>query len=274
MSARKARKLEISKIFSFSLMTNFTQQDSNPSNASDAQATAPILKDAPSGHHGIRSYVRRQGKMTVAQRRALETLSTRWICPFDGVALNFKSIFSQTRPVVLEIGFGMGETTAQIAIARPDTNFLGIEVYDAGVGSLMRRAEKLGLKNLKIVRHDAVAVVRDGIASHSLSGVHVFFPDPWPKKRHHKRRLLQPAFVALLADRLESGAYLHVATDWPDYAAQILQVLSQEPLLSNTDPSGGFCCRPGTRPLTKFEQRGIRLGNPVADLIFQRRQRT
>ncbi|MGA1252680.1 MAG: tRNA (guanosine(46)-N7)-methyltransferase TrmB [Burkholderiaceae bacterium] len=247
-------------------MTHFTQ----PSAIAPLHEASPTQNSAKECLQSIKSYVRRQGKITVGQKRALLTLSKRWIWHFAGAPLAMGSIFERPAPIVLEIGFGMGETTAQIALAHPETNFLAVEVYDAGVGSLMQRAEKSGLTNLKIIQHDAVAVVRDGIAANLLAGVHIFFPDPWPKKRHHKRRLLQAEFVDLIVSRLAPGGYLHVATDWPDYAAQILGLLSAHPELRNTNVYGGFSPRPDTRPLTKFEQRGIRLGNPVADLIFTR----
>jgi tRNA (guanine-N7-)-methyltransferase len=178
---------------------------------------------------------------------------------------------------VLEIGFGMGETTARIAAAHPGTDFLGIEVHSPGVGSLLKQAGELGLTNLRVIQHDAVEVVAAMIPHDALAGVHVFFPDPWPKKRHHKRRLLKPAFVHALARRLAPGGYFHVATDWEDYAHQMLDVLSDEPSLANTvdgpsvDPMAGFAPRPDYRPLTKFENRGLRLGHGVWDLIFKKR---
>jgi tRNA (guanine-N7-)-methyltransferase len=170
---------------------------------------------------------------------------------------------------VLEIGFGMGHTTAEIAAARPDTDFVGIEVYTPGVGSLLRTLDARGLANVRVIQRDAVEVLRDRIAPGSLAGVHVYFPDPWPKTRHHKRRLIQPPFVAALAGRMAPGGYLHCATDWAPYAEQMLEVLSAEPRLRNT--ADGFAPRPDWRPLTKFEQRGLRLGHGVWDLMFVRR---
>jgi tRNA (guanine-N7-)-methyltransferase len=174
---------------------------------------------------------------------------------------------------VLEIGFGMGETTAAIAQARPDVNFLGVEVFAAGIGALARRADELQLANVRIIQHDAVEVVRDMIGAGSLAGVHVFFPDPWPKARHHKRRLIAPAFVALLAGRIAPGGYLHCATDWEHYAQQMLEVLSAEPLLANLHE--GYAPAPenplASRPTTKFHARGERLGHGVWDLVFVRR---
>jgi tRNA (guanine-N7-)-methyltransferase len=273
MSAPNAKKIKISKIFSFSLMTNIPHPAPNRS-----ISTSDLAPDGVSENmrqREIRSFVRRQGKITAGQRRALETLSNEWIVPFSGSNLHFEHIFGNRNPVILEIGFGMGESTVAIAQARPEINFLGVEVYDAGVGALMRKASTLALRNIKIIQDDAVAIVRQGLPSKSLAGVHVFFPDPWPKKRHHKRRLLKRDFVSALADRLKPGAPLHVATDWPDYANEILAVLRHEPLLVNASVSNdGFSPRPDSRPLTKFEQRGLRLGNPVADLIFLRKEQT
>jgi tRNA (guanine-N7-)-methyltransferase len=177
-------------------------------------------------------------------------------------------VFGRRAPCVLEIGFGMGETTAAIANANPKVDFVAVDVHGPGVGSLLKRLGELGLSNVRIVRHDAVEVVDAMIADASLSGVHLFFPDPWPKKRHHKRRLLQPAFVHALAKRIAPGGYLHVATDWENYAQQILATLAAERLLANT--ADGFAARPAYRPLTKFETRGVALGHGVRDMIFQR----
>jgi tRNA (guanine-N7-)-methyltransferase len=224
---------------------------------------------ADAGRRSIRSYVLRQGRVTGAQARAVERLMPVYGIAFSPAPLDLDTVFARRAPRILEIGFGMGETTAAIAQAHPDTDYLGIEVHLPGVGALLRRIESLGLKNVRVIRHDAVDVLEKMIEPASLDGVHVFFPDPWPKKRHHKRRLLQPAFVHLLASRMKPGAYLHVATDWEDYATQMLEVLSAEPLLANT--ATGFAPRPDARPLTKFETRGARLGHGVWDLVFRRR---
>ena len=183
--------------------------------------------------------------------------------------LDFETVFGCTAPTILEIGFGMGETTAHIAALHPGMNFLGIDVHSPGVGSLLKQIDEQHLKNVRIFQHDAVEVVHDMIPPLSLHGIHVFFPDPWPKKRHHKRRLLQAGFVSELATRLEPRGYLHVATDWQEYAEHILQVLSVEPLLVNSADS--YSVRPEYRPLTKFEQRGLKLGHDVWDIIFRRR---
>lgn len=183
--------------------------------------------------------------------------------------LDFETLFERRAPTILEIGFGMGETTAYIAAQNPETNFLGIEVHSPGVGSLLKEIGEQNLKNVRIIQHDAVEVVSAMIPPASLHGIHVFFPDPWPKTRHHKRRLLQPDFVAQLSNRLEPRGYLHVATDWQDYAEQILEVLTGEPLLENT--SEAYADRPAYRPQTKFEARGLKLGHQVWDLVFRRR---
>ncbi len=221
------------------------------------------------GHPHIRSFVRRQGKITSSQRQARSDFAAKWSLSFTGSALSLSDIFGNTNPVVLEIGFGMGETTAIIAARNPSWNFLGLEVYPAGVGALLHRIEKQAIQNIRIIEHDAVEVLRDGLAPRSLHGIHLFFPDPWPKKRHHKRRLIQPAVTRLMASRIQIGGYLHCATDWQPYADQMLAVLGAEPLLENR--FAGFAPRPDWRPQTKFEARGLRLGQPAADLVFMRR---
>jgi tRNA (guanine-N7-)-methyltransferase len=225
--------------------------------------------NALSPHRAIRSYVLRQGRMSPAQERAIETLMPLFGIGYASEPTAFPALFGRTAPVILEIGFGMGETTARIARALPGTDFLGVEVHAPGVGALLKQIEESGLRNVRIIQHDAAEVVQHMIAPGSLAGIHIFFPDPWPKKRHHKRRLVQPAFIALLATRLQSGGYLHLATDWDEYAQQMLAVLSAEPLLENT--TAGFAPRPDHRPLTKFEQRGMKLGHGVWDVLFRRR---
>lgn len=218
----------------------------------------------------IRSYVLRQGRVTGAQQRARETLLPRFGIPYSRAPLNFDRVFGRAAPRILEIGFGMGETTARIAAQHPENDYLGIEVHGPGVGGLLKRVEELGLTNVRVIQHDAAEVVEAMIPPVSLDGVHVFFPDPWPKKRHHKRRLLQAPFVALLASRMKAGAYAHAATDWEDYAQRILEVFSAEPLLENS--CGGFAPRPESRPQTKFESRGLRLGHRVWDVLFRRKE--
>ena len=217
----------------------------------------------------IRSFVRRAGRTTVGQGRALETLGPRFIVPYDAAPLDLAQAFGRDAPTVLEIGFGMGEATAHIAALMPQTNFLCCEVHEPGVGALLKRIGDAGLGNIRIVAHDAVEVLDHMLAPGTLAGVHIFFPDPWHKLRHHKRRLIQPPLVAKLASRLAPGGYLHCATDWEPYAQQMLQVLSAEPLLANT--ADAFAPRPDYRPRTKFEARGLRLGHGVWDLVFRRR---
>jgi tRNA (guanine-N7-)-methyltransferase len=222
----------------------------------------------PRAHAPIRSYVVRAGRMGPGQQRALAELGPRYVLPYAAAPLDAAAVFGRTAPLVLEIGFGMGDATAAIAAARPETDFLGVEVHPPGVGALLRRIGEAGLENLRIVQHDAVEVLQHMVAPESLAGVHVFFPDPWHKKRHHKRRLIQPVFVHLLASRLAPGGYLHCATDWQPYAQQMLEVLGGEPALRNS--AHGYADRPAYRPLTKFEQRGLRLGHGVWDLVFVR----
>lgn len=192
-----------------------------------------------------------------------------YVLPYSVRPLDTVEVFGRRAPVVLEIGFGMGEATAQITQTLPDWDFIGCEVHEPGVGALLKRIGEQHITNLRIIRHDAVEVLHSMISPASLAGIHVFFPDPWHKKRHHKRRLIQGELVALLASRLRSGGYLHCATDWEPYAQQMLEVLSQAPELVNT--SKGFAPKPHYRPLTKFENRGIRLGHGVWDLVFRKR---
>jgi len=218
----------------------------------------------------IRSYVLRQGRVTDAQRRASETLLPRFGVPYSREPLELDRVFGRAAPRIIEIGFGMGEGTADIASRNPGNDYLGIEVHAPGVGSLLRRVAALGLSNVRVIQHDAAEVLEHMIAPGSLAGVHIFFPDPWPKKRHHKRRLIQPPFVALLVSRMKRDAYVHVATDWEDYAQQIMEVFSAEPRLANT--AAGFAPRPAWRPQTKFESRGLRLGHRVWDVLFRRKE--
>ena len=217
----------------------------------------------------IRSFVLRAGRMGSGQTRALQELGPRFVLPFQPTPLDFAAVFGRHAPVVLEIGFGMGDATAAIAERMPGTDFLGIEVHAPGVGALLQRIGQRQLANLRIIQHDAVEALAAMIPPASLAGVHIFFPDPWHKKRHHKRRLIQPAFVATLAQHLAPGGVLHCATDWQPYAEQMLEVLAAEPLLVNT--AAGFAPRPELRPLTKFEARGLGLGHDVWDLVFVRR---
>lgn len=219
-------------------------------------------------HRHIRSFVLRQGRVSNAQQRAHDTLLPKFGIPYAPQLLDLNAVYGRRAPRILEIGFGMGETTATIAAAHPENDYLGIEVHTPGVGSLLKEIGERELSNVRIIQHDAVEVLHNMIAPGSFDGTHVFFPDPWPKKRHHKRRLLQGPLVALLASRLKPGAYLHAATDWQEYAEQILDVFSHEPTLKNT--ADGFAPRPDYRPQTKFETRGLRLGHGVWDIIFRR----
>ena len=214
----------------------------------------------------IRSFVTRAGRLSTAQARAIETLGPRFVIPYAKTPLDFDAAFGRHAPTILEIGFGMGETSATIAGLMPQHNFLGVEVHTPGVGSLLKLIGEQGLTNLRLVQHDAVEVLTNMIVPASLAGAHVFFPDPWHKARHNKRRLIQAPLVSLLASRISPGGYLHCATDWQEYAEQMLQVLGAEPTLQNS--ADGFAPRPDYRPVTKFEKRGLRLGHGVWDLVF------
>ena len=218
----------------------------------------------------IRSFVLRQGRMSVAQQRAHDNLKAVFGIPYAVQPLDLAVAFGRDAPKILEIGFGMGDATAIIASAHPENDYLGIEVHGPGVGSLLNQIQERGLTNLRIIQHDAVEVLHDMIPDAGLAGVHIFFPDPWHKKRHHKRRLIKPELIALVASKLSPGGYVHCATDWEDYAIQILAVLSGEPALTNTADT--YAERPAYRPLTKFEQRGLRLGHGVWDIVFRRKQ--
>jgi len=219
-------------------------------------------------HRPIKSFVLRQGRISNAQQRSYDALLPRYGIPYSEAQLNLDEAFGRSAPKILEIGFGMGEATAHIASHHPQNDYLCVEVHTPGVGSLLKQVEELGLSNIRIVQHDAVEVLRHMLAPASLDGVHIFFPDPWHKKRHNKRRLIQPELVALLCERLKPGGYVHMATDWQDYAEQVLAVFSAEPRLVNTAES--YAPRPEYRPATKFEQRGLRLGHGVWDIVFRR----
>ncbi len=223
----------------------------------------------PPEQRPIRSYVLRQGRVSNAQKRAHDTLLPRYGIEYLDSPLDLDQVFSRKAPRILEIGCGMGETTVAIAAAHPGTDYIGIEVHTPGVGSLLKQIDAASLGNVRVIQHDAVAVLQQMITPACLDGIHIFFPDPWPKKRHHKRRLIQPPFVALAASRLRPGGYLHAATDWREYAEQILAVLDAEPLLANT--SAAYAGRPAYRPQTKFETRGLKLGHGVWDIVFRRK---
>lgn len=218
----------------------------------------------------IRSFVLRQGRVSVAQQRAIDTLLPRYGIPYVARLLDLNLEFRRGAPKILEIGFGMGDSTSIIALANRDTDYLALEVHTPGVGNLLKLIESENLENIRIIQHDAVEVLRDMIAEASLDGVHIFFPDPWHKARHNKRRLIQSPFIAQLVQKIKAGGYIHVATDWQDYAEQVLRVFSAEPLLENT--AADYAPRPNYRPLTKFEKRGLNLGHGVWDLVFRRKE--
>ena len=226
-----------------------------------APPTAPFMRT-------IKSYVLRAGRMGTGQMRAFDLYGGRFLLPYRQARMDPAAAFGRSAPVILEIGFGMGDATAQIAQQRPQDNFLCCEVHVPGVGALLKRCGEEKISNIRIVQHDAVEVLEHMLAPEQLDGVHIFFPDPWHKARHHKRRLIQPAFVSRLVTRIRPGGYLHCATDWQPYAEQMLQVLSAEPLLTNT--AADYAPKPDYRPLTKFEHRGLKLGHGVWDLVFKR----
>ena len=232
----------------------------------------PTFTQMSQRHPIPRSFVLRQGRVSNAQRRAYETLLSIYGIPFTESLLDLETIFGRSVPTYLEIGSGMGETTAAIAKAHPQNDYLAIEVHTPGVGSLLIQIEEHGLTNLRIIQHDAVEVMSRMMMPECLDGVHIFFPDPWPKSRHHKRRLIQLEFISLLCERLKFGGYIHVATDWENYAEQILKVLRNEQRLSNT--TRDYATHPEHRPLTKFEQRGLRLGHGIWDFVFKRKYLT
>ncbi len=245
---------------------------------SEAVTAAPAQGDdgdnSPEGvaHRArIRSFVVRAGRMGTGQIKALAELGPRFVLPFEQRPLDTAQVFGRQAPVVLEIGFGMGGATAQIAQTLPDHDFIGCEVHEPGVGALLKLIGEQDLSNIRIFQHDAVEVLEHMIPEGSLAGVHIFFPDPWHKKRHNKRRLIQPPFVARLVRHLAPGGYLHCATDWQPYAEQMLEVLSADPDLVNTATDGGYADKPSYRPLTKFENRGLKLGHGVWDLVFRRK---
>jgi tRNA (guanine-N7-)-methyltransferase len=241
---------------------------------------SPLFPDGPAAdpagsHHErrIRSFRPRRGRVTAGQGEALRRLWRSWGLDIDGrEVLDLGTLFGNPGlPVVLEIGFGMGETTARMAAADPGTGILAADVHTPGQGNLLRLAERDGLSNVRVANGDAIILLREMIEPAALAGLRVYFPDPWPKKRHRKRRLIQPEFVELAASRLRSGALVHCATDWEPYAEQMLGVLSACPELENTRPDGGFAPRPGFRPVTKFESAGIAKGHVIRDLLFVRR---
>ena len=235
-----------------------------------AMENEPALQEnASPEHRRIRSFVLRQGRLTKGQERALQSEWPQFGIDYAEKKLDLNQVFGRSdSKKILEIGFGMGESTAKIAQILPETDFLAVEVHTPGVGGLLKLNQELALTNIRIIQHDVVEVLENMLPENSLDGVHIFFPDPWHKKRHHKRRLIQAEFVKLLCSRLKVGAYLHVATDWQEYAEWVLEVLQAEPQLNNT--AADYAEKPSYRPLTKFENRGIKLGHGVWDLVFLR----
>jgi tRNA (guanine-N7-)-methyltransferase len=218
----------------------------------------------------VRSFVLRGGRLTEGQRRALNELWPRYGVSDNGDEIDFAALFGNANPVILEIGFGDGAATWRMARAHPEENYLGVEVHQPGVGRLLLQLEKLGIENVRVACEDAVEWLSGRVADASLDGVRIYFPDPWPKKRHHKRRLVQPAFVALLARKMKEGGVLHLATDWAPYAEHMLGVMGDAPQFANLSPDGDVCPKPDWRPPTKYEQRGERLGHRVFDLVYRR----
>ncbi len=237
-----------------------------PGNSAPTDNSIVQTRHTPGNH--IRSYVLRQGRISEAQQRSYSTLMPAYGIAYSKQLLDLPRSFGRDAPKILEIGFGMGETSATIAENYPQNDYLALEVHTPGVGSLLKQIQARQLGNIRIIQHDAVEVLRDMLAEKSLDGVHIYFPDPWHKARHNKRRLIQAPFIALLAGKLKVGAYLHLATDWENYAEQMLAVLSAEPSLHNT--AINYVARPAHRPLTKFENRGLKLGHGVWDLIFEK----
>lgn len=216
----------------------------------------------------IRSFVRREGRMTDAQKNAISELWPHYGLDFENGALDIAQTFGREAPTYLEIGFGMGDSLVEMAQVHPQYNYIGIEVHRPGVGRLLANVHEKQLTNLKVFCHDAVEILKHTLADHSLDGVFLYFPDPWPKARHHKRRIVQPAFVELIAKKLKPGGFFHMATDWQNYAEHMLDVMNASPLFTNTSPTGDYVEKPEYRPLTKFEKRGQKLGHGIWDLVF------
>lgn len=223
----------------------------------------------PGFKRAIRSFVLRQGHLTASQQRAIDEGMPKWGIEYRPELLDLNQAFGRDAPKILEIGFGMGGATAEIAANLPQNDYLGVEVHSPGVGNLFKLIEEKQLSNLRLLRHDAVEVIDNMLADGCLDGVHIFFPDPWHKKRHNKRRLIQAPLIEKLVKKLKPGGYLHAATDWEDYAIQILEVFNGNAELQNT--AADYAPRPDYRPLTKFEARGIRLGHGVWDIVFTRK---
>ncbi len=225
---------------------------------------------SPATRRPIRSFVLRGGRLTEGQKRALNELWPQYGIGGDDSELDFDSLFGNAQPVILEIGFGNGDATWQMARAHPEENYLGVEVHKPGVGHLLLKIEEHGLNNVRVACDDAVELLKKRVPENSLEGVRIYFPDPWHKKRHHKRRIIQSPFIALLAEKVRSGGILHMATDWEPYAEHMLEVMRDSPAFENIATQGEICSRPEWRPETKYEKRGERLGHGVYDLVFRR----
>ncbi len=230
-----------------------------------------MTEPRPTHYRAIRSFVRREGRLTEAQQRALDRLYSRWGIPYQERPLDLAAACGRDAPVILEVGLGNGESLAAMAAASPEINFLGVEVHRPGVGRLLNLVEAQGLRNVRVICHDAVDVLRHQIPDAGLDGLQLYFPDPWPKKRHHKRRIVQPAWVDLVARKLRPGGLLHMATDWEHYAQHMMEIMEANPAFENTAGAGRFSPHTGRRPETKFERRGRRKGHGVWDLIYRRR---
>ena len=231
----------------------------------------PAPEPAAPHRRTVRSFVRRGGRVTPSQARALESLWPRFGIEPPHQTLDLDALFGRSAPRTLEIGFGNGDNLAELASRHPERDYLGVEVHEPGIGHLLLRIQREGLENIRIARHDAVEVVSHWLPPGSIDEVLVLFPDPWHKKRHHKRRLVQAPFLQQLAQVMAPGARLHLATDWAPYAEHVLETCEASPVFENTVPGGGFAPRPGTRPVTKFERRGLKLGHEVFDLVYRRR---
>ena len=244
--------------------TPMADTDTAPSTTEAGKAPADVAFPKT-----IRSYVRRTGRVTTGQAKAFEDIGPQYLLPYANAPLDAQAAFGREGKLILEIGFGMGEATAHNARVRPEDNILCCEVHEPGVGALLKRIGEQDIHNIRILQHDAVDVIDNMLPEGSIDGIHIFFPDPWHKKKHNKRRLIQSALVAKLSTRLKAGGYFHCATDWEPYAVQMLEVLGAEPQLVNT--AQGYATKPDYRPLTKFENRGLRLGHGVWDLVFTKR---
>lgn len=245
------------------------KQPSDLASAGDDNNSLTPQHSAEAPHRPIRSFVLRQGRLTIGQEKAMQQYWGQYGVEYSPQPQDWQALFGRAAPTIVEIGFGMGDATAKIAQTMPNNDFIGIEVHTPGVGSLLKHMGEHAISNIRIVRHDAVEVLRHMVPDNSLDGVHIFFPDPWHKKRHHKRRLIQAEFVDLLVSKLKVGAYIHVATDWQEYAEWVLDVLKQAPQLQNT--ASDYAPKPDYRPLTKFENRGLKLGHGVWDIVFSKK---